>query len=96
MEITDQGIEWLCTTVSELEYLNLTLCSKLTDQAVLQITSKLKTLKHLYLCEIQQLTDVSIATISNLDRLEQLVLLGCTGITSSSLIGLMYNLERLY
>jgi hypothetical protein len=55
----------------------------------------MKTLKHLYLSELHNLTDISISTISNLDKLEQLVLLGCTGISSSSLVGLMYNLEKL-
>jgi hypothetical protein len=30
-----------------------------------------------------------------LGKLEQLVLMGCTGITNSSLIGLMYNLAKL-
>lgn len=48
------------------------------------------------MCELHQVTDVSISTIANLDKLEQLVLLGCIRITSSSLVGLMYNLERLY
>lgn len=47
------------------------------------------------MCELHQVTDVSISTIANLDKLEQLVLLGCIRITSSSLVGLMYNLERL-
>lgn len=52
MEITDEGIQWLSTTVSQIEYLNLTLCSKLTDLAVMEITTKMKSLKNLYLCEL--------------------------------------------
>lgn len=67
----------------------------MTDLAVMEITEKMRSLKNLYLCELELLTDISIATISNLDKLEQLMLMGCTGITNSSLIGLMYNLAKL-
>lgn len=56
----------------------------------------MKHLKHLYMCELQKVTDVSISTLSNLDRLEQLILQGCTSITNSSLVGLLYNLQKLY
>lgn len=85
----------MSATVSHIEYLNLTLCTQLTDEALIEITSKMVYLKSLYLCELDLLTDISIATISNLEKLEHLMLMGCVNITNSSLISLMYNLEKL-
>lgn len=60
-----------------------------------EISKNLINLRILYLCELKWVTDASLSMLSAVPNLEELHLSGCTKITSSSLIALLHNLEKL-
>jgi hypothetical protein len=88
--------------MTQLQYLNLSilyvdiaLCDRITDTSVLSISKSLEALRTLYLCDLKALTDSSISALAGLPNLEELHLSGCINVSSSSLIALLHNLEKL-
>lgn len=88
--------------MTQLQHLNLSninvdiaLCDRITDSSVLSISKNLQALRTLYLCDLKALTDTSISALAGLPNLEELHLSGCVNVSSSSLIALLHNLEKL-
>jgi Leucine-rich repeat (LRR) protein len=85
------------TTIPQSQYVcdHAALCDRISDASVLSISKNLHALRTLYLCDLEHLTDASVSALAGLPNLEELHLSGCVQISSSSLIALLHNLEKL-
>jgi len=81
-KITDKDLEVL-TLLTNLQYLNLCFCTKVTNAALATITKNHKKLKHLGLFGCTKITDAGLTSINLMRPLETLDLGGCNAISDN-------------
>ncbi len=92
--ITDQELENLVTSASDLRTLNLVGCKNLTDNGI-KLLSSLTKLKNLHLSDCNQVTDAGLKHLASLTQLESLKLIKCRQLTNEGLKEYLTSLAQL-
>ena len=88
-------INSISSTLNNLQVLDLTFSTALTDESISRIASYCTNLKHIDISLCYKITDEGVRSFQNLTNLEGLILSGCNNVTDDGLEVILENLLML-